>query len=299
MQNFSILLIDDEKEVCEVFIENAKDFAIDENIELQIVDCQNWQDGAELLQNQYFHAVILDARCMIDREQQTENFGFLNHALDRLKEIEQKQDRHIPFAVNTRQFGEREKEMMIGKIIERKGKIFYKKNPEDVINFLVKEIKDAENTKIEKEYSEVFEVFDKGYLDITFKGHLLKLLRTCKSNNPTDIKQNLALLRSLQEQIFQTLNKKNKQIVPDAATTFWKVHNHLSGNKSKNNNYQPTSQIFQNNWIENMSECIYKIASDNGSHNPYDNTPLPNKYTIQSLTFAFLEQLLWFKKLMS
>ncbi len=48
-----------------------------------------------------------------------------------------------------------------------------------------------------------------------------------------------------------------------------------------------------------MSECIYKIASDNGSHNPYDNTPLPNKYTVQSLTFAFLEQLLWFKKLMS
>ncbi len=138
MQSYNILLIDDEKDVCEVFIENAKEISIDEDIELQITDCQNWQDGSELLQSQYFHAIILDAKCMIDRNQQTENFGFLNVALERLKEIEQKQDRHIPFAVNTGQFGEREREMMSNLITERKGKIFDKKKPkEDLIKFFI------------------------------------------------------------------------------------------------------------------------------------------------------------------
>jgi CheY-like chemotaxis protein len=300
MQSYNILLVDDEKDVCEVFIENAREISIDENFDLQITDCQNWQDGSELLQKQYFHAVILDAKCMIDREQKTENFGFLSIALERLREIERKQDRHIPFAVNTGQFGEREREMMSHLITERKGKIFDKKKPkEDLIKFLVSEIENESSTLIEKNYSDVFEIFKENLLDITFRNHLLKLLKVYTSDNPTDIKQSLSLLRSLQEQLFQTLNKKDKQIVPDTViSSFRAIHKHLSGNKDRYQNYQPTTMVWQNNWIENLSECLYEITSDNGSHHPYKNTPLPNKYTVQSLTFAFLEQLLWFKSLM-
>ena len=29
---------------------------------------------------------------------------------------------------------------------------------------------------------------------------------------------------------------------------------------------QPTTEVFQNDSIKNLSECIYKIASDDGSH---------------------------------
>ena len=99
--------------------------------------------------------------------------------------------------------------------------------------------------------------------------------------------------------------------------SFWKVHKNLSGNQKDFNkerrdkereyfkkekipkDFQPTTEVFQNNWIENLSKCIYEVTSDNGVHTPYEVTPLPSKYTVQSLTFAFLEQLLWFKKLMS
>ena len=249
---------------------------------------------------------------MIDSEQVDDNFDFLTIALERLKEIERKQDRHIPFVINTGYFGEKEVQMMQRLIAERRGKIFSKTLPKDeMFQYLIAEIEDSENTKIEKEYADVFEIFDidKGYLDATFRAHLLKLLKTSNSDDPTEIKKNLALLRSLQEQILQTLNKKDSQIIPDQAAkptvSFWKVHNHLSGNVRNvssdrdKKDFQPTTEVFQNDSIKNLSECIYKIASDDGSHHPYENTPLPNKYTVQSLAFAFLEQLVWFKKLMS
>lgn len=305
MKTYKILLIDDEKEVCESLTDFASQFGITEfDTDIIITDCQNWQDGAEILEKEYFHALILDAKCMIDSDQEVENFDFLTIALERLGEIERKKDRHIPFVVNTGYFGEKETQMMQRLITERKGEIFSKSLPKDeMFRYLLSEIENAENTKIEKRFPDVFEIFDKGYLDEIFRGHLFKLLKTSNSDDPTEIKKNLALLRSLQEQILQTLNKKDNQIVPNSMCqpniAFRAVHRHLSGNKDRNRNYQPTTTVWQNNWIENLSQSIYNITSDNGSHNPYDNTPLPNKYTVQSLTFAFLEQLLWFKKLMS
>ena len=310
MKTYNILLIDDEKEVCESLIDFANQIGIAKfDADIIITDRQSWQDGAELLEKEYFHALILDARCMIETDQVDDNFDFLTIALERLKEIEQKQDRHIPFVINTGYFGEKEVQMMQRLITERRGKIFSKTLPKDeMFQYLVSEIEISENTKIEKEYADVFEIFDKGYLDATFRAHLLKLLKTSNSDEPTEIKKNLALLRSLQEQIFQTLNKKDNQIVPDKAAKpkvrFWEVQKQLSGNLVNissdrfNKDFQPTTEVFQNDSIKNLSECIYKIASDDGSHNPYENTPLPNKYTVQSLKFAFLEQLIWFKKLM-
>lgn len=302
MKTYNILLIDDEKEVCESLIDFASQFGIAKfDADIIITDRQSWQDGAELLEKEYFHALILDARCMIETDQVDDNFDFLTIVLERLKVIEQKQDRHIPFVINTGYFGEKEVQMMQRLITERRGKIFSKTLPKnEMFEYLIAEIEEAENTKIEKQYADVFEVFDKGYLDATFRAHLLKLLKTSNSDDSTEIKKNLALLRSLQEQVFQTLNRKDNQIVPDSVVnSFRAIHRHLSGNRDRNRNYQTTTTVWQNNWIENLSECLYEVTSDNGSHNPYDNTSLPNKYAVQSLTFAFLEQLLWFKKLMS
>ncbi|HLM02633.1 MAG TPA: hypothetical protein VK400_16385, partial [Pyrinomonadaceae bacterium] len=209
---------------------------------------------------------------------------------------------HTPFAVIT---GYYDNFLSFDTLIkEQKGKLFDKSSQEEeMLQYLLSEIENAENTKIEKKFADAFEVFEKGFLDSTFRGHLLKLLKTSNSDDPTEIKKNLALLRSLQEQVLQTLNKKDNRIVPDIMcqpnVSFCAIHKHLSGNKDRNRNYQTTTTVWQNNWIESLSACIYGIASDNGSHNPYDNTPLPSKYTIQSLKFAFLEQLIWFKKLMS
>ncbi len=183
MKTYNILLIDDEKEVCESLIDFASQIGIAKfDADIIITDRQNWQDGAELLEKEYFHALILDARCMIDSEQIDDNFDFLTIALERLKEIEQKQDRHIPFVINTGYFGEKEVQMMQRLIAERRGRIFSKTLPKDeMFQYLVEEIEISENTKIEKEYADVFEIFDKGYLDATFRLDFWRKQRYLKS----------------------------------------------------------------------------------------------------------------------
>ncbi len=47
-----------------------------------------------------------------------------------------------------------------------------------MLEYLLKEIENAENTKIEKHYADVFEVFDKGYLDASLRNDLLSILIT-------------------------------------------------------------------------------------------------------------------------
>ena len=55
-----------------------------------------------------------------------------------------------------------------------------------------------------------------------------------------NIKKNLDLLRSLQEQILSNLNKKDSQIITglrskaNGCGCFGKIHNHLSGNVKRN-----------------------------------------------------------------
>ena len=304
MQIIDILQIDDNKEHCERLKTLAWRLGNKQGIDVRVKDFQTLEEGfVELEREIKYKALILDAKCVINKGE-NEDLEFLSEALRRLDEINRKTNRiYIPFVINTGFAVFPEVKSQERSIRERKGEVFDKSDEDKMLAHLFAEIINAENTKIEKQFADIFEIFDKNFLDAIFRGHLLKLLKTANSDDPTEIKKNLALLRSLQEQILQTLNKKDNQIVPDAMcqpnVSFRAVHRHLSGNKDRNRNYQTTTTVWQNNWIESLSECIYSVASDNGSHSPYNNTPLPNKYTVQSLTFAFLEQLLWFKKLMS
>jgi len=100
----------------------------------------------------------------------------------------------------------------------------------------------------------------------------------------------------------QTLNKKAKNVLPDNCfksnkdIKFWDAHKHLSGNKTKDSGYIPTTTVYYSGVIELFSEIIYKISSDNGSHTPYENPDYYlTKYTVQSLTYALMDFLKWFE----
>ncbi len=303
MKTYNILLIDDEKEVCESLIDFASQFGIAKfDADIIITDRQSWQDGAELLEKEYFHALILDARCMIETDQVDDNFDFLTIALERLKEIEQKQDRHIPFVINTGYFGEKEVQMMQRLITERRGKIFSKTLPKDeMFKYLVTEIENSDNTKIEKDYSDIFEVFDKGYLGSSFRIELFKILKTL--NKDSKNQENLRAVRVIQDEIYNTLNRKNSSIVPNGLSAVER-NRHLSGNFD-NRARQHTNTVYQTETISYLSSAIYKISSEFGSHPPRKPTnvtveywEMPSNYAVKSLVFALLEQLLWFKNLM-
>jgi hypothetical protein len=303
MKTYNILLIDDDKGVYESLDVAASQIGIAKfDADIIITDRQNWQDGAELLEKEYFHALILDARCMVDRDQTDDNFDFLTIALERLKEIEQKQDRHIPFVINTGYFGEKEVQMMQRLITERRGKIFSKTLPKDnMFQYLLEEIENSEHTKIEKEYSDIFEVFDKGYLDSKFRTELLKILKT--RNDDSKNQENLRAVRVIQDEIYNSLNRKKSGIVPNGLSAVER-NKHLSGNYDSRVR-QHTSNLYQTETISYLSSAIYKISSEFGNHPPRKPTnvtveywEMPSKYAVKSLIFALLEQLLWFKSLM-
>jgi len=81
---------------------------------------------------------------------------------------------------------------------------------------------------------------------------------------------------------------------------YWDIHKHLSGNKTRDNNYNPTTTEYYSGVIESFSDCIYKVSSDNGAHNPYGNPDYkPTVYTVTALTNQLLDFLLWYKALIT
>ncbi len=304
MKTYNILLIDDEKEVCESLIDFASQIGIAKfDADIIITDRQNWQDGAELLEKEYFHALILDARCMIDNEQVDDNFDFLTIALERLKEIEQKQDRHIPFVINTGYFGEKEVQMMQRLITERRGKIFSKTLPKDgMFQYLVAEIEISENTKIEKEYADVFEIFDKGYLEASLRNDLLTIIK--KLNDKANVKNNFNPLRKFIEAIYGKIKAKDTNLIPDAVyygrggiginlEWTWRYLSGMSVNVDRTSLPFQTTALFSEHISKNV-KTVEELSSTISHLYPKDVTT----YAYKSAVFALLEILLWFKKLM-
>ncbi len=244
---------------------------------------------------------------MIETDQVDDNFNFLTIALERLKEIERKQDRHIPFVINTGYFGEKEVQMMQRLITERKGKIFSKTLPKDgMFQYLVTEIENSENTKIEKQYADVFEVFNNGYLTSSYRTDLLEILRNLE--NPSRLKDKFNPLRKFLEPIYKTIKAKNTNLIPDIVfynrngkdvNLDW-IHRYITGQKvtippppnRNRDDYQRDSIIsFHTGWgIKYLEELGSKI-----SHDYTENISI---YAYKSAVFALLEILVWFKELM-
>lgn len=254
-----ILLIDDEISACEGLAKLA-----DEKYGIAIEYFHNHDEGfAELLKNPKYQALILDAKCLINKEQETESDDALDYALKKLADFEQKTGRYLPFAVNTGY--EYFAQFFASGLKERKARIFSKAKPKgELFEYLIAEINNAENTQIEKQYADVFEIFTKGYLDNDVKQNLLNILKNMSKVEIAEVRKNLALIRVTKENILQILLTHTK--------------------------------FSQPNLIFSLSnDLIHKVASNYGSHNPKSKDIAPTKYTVISLVNALLEILLWFK----
>ena len=301
-QPIHVLLIDDEKDYCDTLKTNARHSGI------LIADFQNLEDGFKELEKELkYKAIIFDAKCLIDEKEEVDNFGFLPIALDRLKEFEQKHDVHLPFVVNTGYAGEKEISMITRQVETKKGKVFDKGEPKDILfQYLLNEINKAGITKLEKEYQDVFQVFEKGYLPNNMRDDLINILQNCKNSTPAKIKDNLATIRRILDEILTKINSLKPSVLPNSKRNFMDKIKWLSGQKrvgsSTPANYVGGETKYQTSSNEYLATAIWKISSDFGSHSLPTNAALykafPSSYAVQALTYSILEIIIWYIELM-
>lgn len=253
-----IILIDDEKEYCATMKNESRYYG------MRVTDFQNWEEGIrEFLSDVRYKALILDAKCLIHQDDEKEDMNFLPYVLDKLREIEVNTNRHIPFVVSTGYF---DNLVMFEKTLqERKAKIFSKTAPKkEMFEYLKSQIERSGEIQIEKEYADIFELFEKGHLDATFRSELMTLLKEMQTEDERKIADNFAAIRRIKETLMRVVKEKK----PD---------------------FKQPKMVYE------FSNLIKNVSSTYGSHGDKKLDYKSGKYAIISLTNALLEMLLWFK----
>lgn len=294
-KGYNVLLIDDREDFTKTFKEAAQQHNI------FVASRTNYDDMVECLPKikDRLSTIILDIKCLKQREQEIESQDFLAMALEHLNQ----KYADIPRLIVTADSAKYDdvKQWFSKEKIYRKTK----DDIEKVFEIIKKNGEEIQSIKVRYNYCDVFEIFDKGYLSSNAEKDLLDLLINMNNEELTEIKKNLSVARRMQEEILQTLHKCDSTIIPESCLKpnkdikFHSIHKHLSGNKTKENFYKPTTQVYYDGLIECFSDAIYSVTSDNGAHNPYEKpTYIPTKYTVLTVTNALLDFLLWFKGIM-
>jgi CheY-like chemotaxis protein len=299
-----ILLIDDNKEYCKSLKSRFWNIGAENGLDIQVTDFQNLEEGfAELEKESKYKAIILDAKCLRIKEQETEDFQFLPEALDELEKINQRKGTYIPFVVNTGYYDTEVLSSLSLKIERQKGKVFDKSTQEEeLLQHLLKEIASAENTKIEKQYSEIFEIFNKGFLDASLRNDLLIAIK--KLDDQANVKNNFNPLRKFIEAIYKEIKAKDTSLIPDAVfygrggtginlEWVWRYLSGMTVNVDRTTPPLQSAPLFPEHIGKNV-KTVEELSSTI-SHYYAENV---TTYAYKSAVFALLETLLWFKKLM-
>jgi hypothetical protein len=162
---------------------------------------------------------------------------------------------------------------------------------EEMLAYLVKQSENLPQVKMAKTYPDIFSIFDDGLLGPNEEQALALCLEKLDNYEPTVIADNLGRLRRLQEAIYLAINKVNQDVVPtnlidENGPKCRPIMKHV-----KARGYVEDGKI-----IDQFSDAIYSISSDYGVHVPNTRPEYPpTKYTVQALTFAMVDLLLWFK----
>lgn len=284
-----VLLVDDDEE----FGKNV--VAIARSYNIGITQKTNYRDMVQVLEKNAYKIdhIILDIICLIEPDQEIEKEDFLQKALNYLDQ----NFRDIPRLILTAdQTGY---DTMKNYFTTEK---VFRKTKEDIIAALqhIDQV-DTKAFKLRFQYRDIFDIITKNNLLPQVESQLLDLIDKLDSQRYTDLLDNLIKIRRIQESIFQKMNISNKDILPDDLfkgnndIKFWEIHKHLKGNPTKENNYQPVQKVYYASSVEQFSEMIYKICSDNGAHNTFQTSDFGlSKYSVMAATYSLLEFIRWY-----
>lgn len=278
---YKVLLIDDDNNYIEQLLNEAKAY------HLEIIPVNNLDSGIEILEsNINIQAVILDSHCMIEPEQDpdSDKSNFIFHALHRLTDIEHVHNRFIPYCVNT-EFPDEFKNELNGIT-----QVFTKhKHHKELFEFVRIEIEAQPETLAINKHEKVFRFFD-DYMNAEDTDMLLEVIVNQSKQDKADIVANFALLRRLEEKLFDVLAVNALGLNPVEL-------DRQRMSRTKNIIIQFKNKRKIPIYLFDFAMDIYTVASIYGAHNPINRNQrisfVPGKYTVQSLLYAFLELIAW------
>lgn len=298
MSKYKVLWLDDQYNSDE--LQEIADKAEDK-FSIKLIGFESAEEGIEELEKLetgqiHYDAVLLDARFYKMRGGAigTEDLKGLSDVWNKLNQLEGK-GLVLPRFILSGKTSLAQDETFI----DTYGHFYSKHIPED-INKLLSDICENADKRIETQIrhsnDEVFTIFSAGYLSSAIENQVMELLKTTQPTNKVEMKAVLTNIRSIHETCFNQL--KTIGVIPSTMVGFNNQIKHLSGNKTFESGYHPTTKVFQNDAIELLNTTIRKTASlyihnlDDATYKDY----MISNYTISALIGSILEILLWFKK---
>jgi len=274
MNPTTLLLIDDDPAYCLQLKEAAKAYRID------ILYHHNLEEGmAALESSRRIKAVILDGRCLLEPDQKcAARTNFVFHGLQQIRDIENTYNRLIPCCVNT------EQPIDFNEDLDGITQVFQKFEQNNALfDWLKNAIAQLPDTLIRKRYDDIFE---KTSIHFTEEEEdlLVDVLQTVHLSDPSQIITNLALLRRLLERLVDIACPLKLKKQPHEFTVG-------QGSRTKrildamHNNVLPSDLFVSANQL-------YATCSKYGNHQGLKTNGAifkPGRYTVQRLTFAYLE----------
>jgi hypothetical protein len=274
-----MLIIDDDKKFAESLNSDAQ------RVQIILKHKDNLEDARLFLQSdkgRKVSGVILDVVCMKSKDQEVADKNFITAAISFFT----KEMAHLPLAILT---GEPDQYKELSALYKGTENVYSKgQNAEEMLKFLKGEALKLDRVQVINKYKDIFEITEE-YFDAETEEDLINCLSKLITSDKTQIKNNLACIRRLQEKVYVELNKNNPDLVPTehvddgvkvrAILKHLKEGNHVDG---KTNNFA---------W------SIYTISSDYGAHtqNRTQDSAV-SKYTVHSAAYALLDLFLWFRE---
>jgi ActR/RegA family two-component response regulator len=283
----NVLIIDDDSS----FVVGLQRDANDPRFRIRLDHATNLEDGLLKLQERgekYFAGVILDVICLKDRKQQIPDPSFISKAMEEF-------NRRAPSLPKVILTGEPTRAESLKPIFAGNTSVYHKsaEQIEEMLAYLVKQSESQLRQKFAKKYPDIFSIFDDGYLGANEEQALVSCLEKLDHYEATVISDNLGRLRKLQEAIYLAINKINPNIVPMGC-----IEKNGPNCRSIMRHLKTKQYVEESKIIDRFSDSIYSISSDYGVHVPNTRPEYPpTRYTVQALTFAMLDQLLWFKSI--
>lgn len=286
----NIILIDDIKAYVDSFVAEAKVKHIN-------VSTAKSLEGLKKILPKFAHkfaGVVLDIKCLLTDDQPKEDASFIGDAMQFL-------DMNVPNFPRFILTGDQtEFDKLKGFYPKEK---MYLKTPEDqerLLNDLILCIANSETLKIKRDNIKVFEVFETGKMNNAAELQLLKIIgEGLIEKNFINFKGILADIRALQENIYKSINSRNKAVVPDnmfrpnGMIKFNDLMKHLYGNSIPP--IAPTTIVYQNPTIYQLSNSLYWICGEY-IHDDPNRTYFISDNTLKSLIYNLMELIIWSKQ---